>query len=325
MAAPSISRFAHTLICAIMATTALLLATDDVRAADPPPPYPAFPVCDIDFMKSLKEKAHAETQREIEINNSIITKPDSVLALSCFDGHMAKIDSGSGIFSNKYNNGVKISTAIATTFGNSFTQFVNANFAKDLGEPVTYGNNAVGCKNIANIWKAVKCTTSKIIPFMTLEELRANQANGKDLRSGGNAFDCKASADTYETGLKASLDMAGMVKTRGAKYFDVVRPNWCATDGKEGSDPFADSKICKDSKDKELKCSDMPAIPTGMIVSYTEPLKSGNNTLPKGTFVWTFQCINPGCYFDVPANEGKIRYNAGGKPDSTLKCAAKPY
>lgn len=47
--------------------------------------------CDMEFMEVLKNKAWMEGQREISQNQNLISRPDSVLTLSCFNKHLDQL------------------------------------------------------------------------------------------------------------------------------------------------------------------------------------------------------------------------------------------
>ncbi|MFP4314055.1 MAG: hypothetical protein ACLFR0_06990 [Alphaproteobacteria bacterium] len=47
--------------------------------------------CDPDYYQSLEQRAWLEAQREITQNQNLITKPDSVLAYTCFEGYLFEL------------------------------------------------------------------------------------------------------------------------------------------------------------------------------------------------------------------------------------------
>lgn len=304
-------------------------------------PYPTFPVCDVKFMQSLQQKGHAEAMREVQVNETVITKPDSILALSCFDEHINQIAQGDSIFSRKYSGGPALDGDINTTIGSAFTTFISDNFQADIppnvGAGTSFSSSSGGygaCDRIKQIWTAVKCSVVDYNHFVSLDDFRARAAAGTDTASSSN-FDCSRTGTLdplYSTGVVAALELNTTRTNRnsgapaGYEYFDIVRPNYCATDPKDGPAPLTNTKVCTltvsgGTGGTDQYCSDMPAIPTGAVISYTAP-PSG---ITAGDQVWAFQCLNPGCYFDPAANASSIGYTPGGIPPSGLKCTFKPY
>lgn len=282
----------------------------------------AYAVCDGNYMAVLKEKAHVEAQREVQMNNTIITKPASVLALSCFDQHVRQVSRGGSIFTDNNGSG-PISNWINTTIGSSFNSFISSNFDEpSIGSGTTFssGGSYGSCNRLKQLWQDIKCASSQvnINRFMTLSELSAAAA---DPRTTTN-YTCTKPAAVYTAGVRAATDLnaSGAAHGGAAAYFNTARPQYCKVDAKEGTDAMANSRICQNGG-TDVRCGDEPAIPTGLVVSYTQAVGS----LPANTQVWSYRCINPGCYFDVSANQGSIRYTAGGTPPTDRRCAYRPY
>lgn len=100
---------------------------------------PAIPQsCDAQFHDVLRTKAWMEAQREIEVAQTLIQKPDSVMDYSCFKTRAMNV-AGSSIF------------------GDSLTSHVNRVLA---GAPA-------GCLDMNAVWTAMKCQDadrSRIMP-----------------------------------------------------------------------------------------------------------------------------------------------------------------
>ena len=112
----------------------------------------------------------------------------------------------------------------------------------------------------------------------------------------------------------------------GKTYFDKAAPDFCSYNPKTGSNALGDDPVCQVSGTNGAaastkKCSAMNAVPTGVIVSYTEKVGS----IEANTDVWSYACLNPGCYFDVSANFSNIKFSSNATPPAGLKCASKPY
>lgn len=300
--------------------------------------YPALPVCDPNYYKTLKEKGWMEAMREVQVNNTVITKPASVLALSCFGGHVGQVSEGGGTFTDTGSSPSDVADAINSTIGSSLDQFISDNFTEPpigAGTSFDAGGGYDGCDNLAKIWEEVKCATvddkngSDGFLLSSLDQFRMNAASGgSDVRgsTGTPTCDGNVPSDRFTAGMKSSTDLKDTTSVRGdTKYFSVARPNFCAYDPKEGG-ALGDGQICSKSSDTPKKCAEMPAIPTGVAVAYTggkDNKDPWNNDT--GTLYWTYRCLNPGCYFDVKANANSIKFGSGGKPPSGMKCSPKPY
>lgn len=253
-------------------------------------------VCDPAFYTTLQNRGWAEAQRELLINNSTIKKPQSVLALSCFDRHIDQIDGGNGIFSNRYSpGGQDIAQAIASTQGSIFNDYMSSSFSEPTGSG--WGGNS--CDRIQKLWQAVKCEDSSATGMMSLASLQS----APDPRSTSGST-CPGS---YKTPMGNAL--------KGSGYIEIARANFCVIDPKTGK-ALEDGKICSaDSKD--YKCKDQKAVPTGLVVTY--------QGIASNAPLWSYRCINPGCYFDVKDNASKIKYEAGKDPPKDLTCSYRPY
>lgn len=296
-------------------------------AADSQGPYPKLTVCDPAYYNTLKEKAMAEVQREIQVNNSVITKPASVLALSCFDNQLSQAALAGKAFSDGQTDN-NFALTINQAIGSSFSTYYSANFSDPpslAGIGFAAGTSMVTCDRLNQLWTSMKCALSNEINLWSLDSQRNLAHDGKDIRGEM----CNAVAGTvdsiYLSGLASSSDLFETAVKSGdpTNYFNVARPNFCSYDPKSGS-ALGDGKVCMvyDSPGgpgKEQKCSDMNAIPTGLTVPYN----NGNESQGGGIY-WSYVCINPGCYFDMKANASKISLSDHPNPPAGLKCSPKP-
>ncbi len=296
--------------------------------------YPALQVCDPHYYKTLEDKAWMEVQREIQVNQTVITKPASTLALSCFDQQINQAASAGGAFSDNANSNAT-KNAINTAIGTSFTSYYTANFPE--GAPffsgATFNSNGTfnpACNRINSLWSAMKCKLAdpKVNYLKPLDYFRVGAGDGLDLRDTEGLANCAAAAPVlsgyYESRMAGTTDLKKAQSTYGATYFDNASPDFCAYNPKTGSDALADVAVCKVKQGNttvEKKCNQMNAVPTGVLVSYSQ--KTGN--IDANTPVWSYACLNPGCYFDVSANSSNILFSSNSTPKSGLKCAAKPY
>lgn len=308
----------------------LLLLTPGSLQADP-----LLPVCDPLFNESLKDKAVAEAQREIQMNNDIIERPASVLALSCFDQHIKQLAAGAGeSFTDDEEDGdaIPMGGAIDTAFGTAFEDYIEDNFPGNDAPEFTTDGDYGDCNRMAGLWLAAKCDTVSPVNFVSLTELQKLNKDGFDPRSRSGAK-CTATttiATLYQTGIDSSSNLEVTSNARNPtgksgdpayNYFAIARPDFCAIDPKTGKSALGNAEVCTNDNGGVVKCDGLPAIPTGQVITYTAP-PSG---LSKNQQYWAFRCINPGCYFDPVANASKIKYSAGGTPPTNLRCTYKPY
>ncbi len=120
---------------------------------------PATPACDPLFMKSLRERAWREAQREVMTNETFIFKPDSVFSMSCFNSQHSAAESAGSSFSNNGGklNGVK--SAVDSYMGTHFNHAT-------LGGPDGGGqNNMAACNSMKSVWNDAKCRNLTIANF----------------------------------------------------------------------------------------------------------------------------------------------------------------
>lgn len=299
--------------------------------------YPTLPVCDPNYYKTLREKGWMEAMREVQVNNTVITKPASVLALSCFDQHMQQVSAGGNIFTDTGNNPSNVADAINITIGGSFNSFIGTNFKEPpIGSGVTFssGNSYGNCDHLTKMWESIKCAVvdnsgaGTGFLMSSVDQYRTNADGGTDVRGSTGTPSCAGTVpkDRYTQGMKSSSDLGDTANVRGdANYFSTARPNFCAYDPKTGS-ALGNGDICP-LGGAGKKCSDMNAIPTGVAVAYpggTDPTKDVFGEA-QGTLYWTYRCLNPGCYVDVKGNAGALKVPAGVGAPPAIKCQEKPY
>jgi hypothetical protein len=293
------------------------------------------PVCDPNFMSSLQAKAMAEINREIQVNNSVITKPPSVLALSCFDSHLNKMGATNGTQVSAGGNDALVDI-LNNTIGSSFTTYYEKNFANepiDMSGAISFestGGDFGTCDNLAKFWAKVKCDVAdgKLVGTMTDFSAFSQSSDVRDLTGGDGACGSAGAPaklqDSYASGYLLSNDMETSKKNYGDQYFDTARPNFCTYAPKPGNDPFADVTVCSftatNGSKEDRKCDKIPAIPTGLAVQYNV---TANNGPPKSTPIWSYTCINPGCYFDVQKNINRIDALNNATPPAMF-CSPKP-
>lgn len=124
-------------------------------------PASATAACDPEFRKSLEYRGWQELQREIQVNEKYILKPDSVFALSCFGDAVNRVPS---IFSQAPNTSAVTNamSSYGSNFGHGF--FTNGSGGSQNVMDTSCGrmqglwNNAAGaCRNFpATIYASLK-------------------------------------------------------------------------------------------------------------------------------------------------------------------------
>lgn len=100
--------------------------------------------CADDIKGAMENAAWLSAEREIEMAEEIMLKPDSVLQYSCFDNYV---------------------TEDALTQG--LSNYINANFDTDT-------TGGALCVNMANIWNTLKCQDFDKDWFRTFEEMASS-------------------------------------------------------------------------------------------------------------------------------------------------------
>jgi len=84
------------------------------------------PVCDPHVFSAMKAKATAEAQRENYVNQSIILKPDSLFALTCFDKQVGQTMGKLGVSEdpNNSSNTQPFQNNVKSTSGSLYPAFM---------------------------------------------------------------------------------------------------------------------------------------------------------------------------------------------------------
>lgn len=243
-------------------------------------------VCDENIWNTITARAWMEAQREVEISQSIITRPDSVLELSCFDSfadHASK--SVGAIFSASESSGGLTQTQVGIAATSAVGQYLaGAGYSDNpLGGGTMAGfnyNPAPGqsfnaqCKKQAEVWINFKCKNMLDLRGVVFDAMKDNDprtyyvgnsanscADAGSVGGGNTLFDHK---DVWTDALQRlnTPVVAGAIPT----YFDVVE-TFSAMTAPTGA------------------CS--AAIPTGVFIVLTD-----GSTTPE------MVCPNPGCSYN---------------------------
>jgi hypothetical protein len=176
--------------------------------------------CDPGYWKSMQARAWTEAEREIEQNQNLIYKADSILEYTCFDKYLQALSANApNLFSETTAWGA-ITSPVTPDLGKALNilvaqslPFWQANFDhKYLGDRSTLdyklsndakaGSATYDCKQIFAVWRAAKCqdfdnkdTTFGKINTQTYDDLfdMAHYTGGFDARHYASA--CPPSTD----------------------------------------------------------------------------------------------------------------------------------
>lgn len=239
--------------------------------------------CDPDYYESLESRAWMEAQREIEQNQNLIVKPDSVLEYTCFNGFGDELAQHAfDMFSetDEWSPPVilppdSMDNALTNLVGTSLKTYQEANFNhKSLGGrginkhqfSGTISGGTYTCDQMDKIWQKSP-QTAKCYNFQTL--------------SHDSFFTFK----DYET-----------EKVRALPQECNVDPRWADQNKKalgkyigyaDGDTPWDEDREFK-YLDMTKACAQSPKIITGLKVIKT-PTDAGT---PE------YVCLIPGCYYD---------------------------
>jgi|GEM_PF-1027663 len=242
-------------------------------------------VCDNNIWETMVGRAWMEAQREVEISQSIITRPDSVLELSCFDAWANKAGSVVGkIFSSSEDSGSATQAQIVLVTQESMASYLSGAqiSTSNLGGGSLSSNYQTkadqafsACKAQQTVWTEFKCKNMVDLRGVVFDALkdqdpRLSWVDGGSHRCpdagavvGGNVlFDHK---DVWTKVLNSLNTPAVAAATPSGDYFDVVT-TFSAMTAPTGA------------------CS--APIPTGVSIVQTD-----GNTTPE------MICPNPGCSY----------------------------
>ena len=140
-------------------------------------------ICDPDIWDTIVGRAWIEAQREIEISQSLITRPDSVLQLSCFDAFVIKAAGDATPFSGGGGNTAAIKTLITNTVTVSMASYLSS-----AGYSVNSGGGTMGsayetdadaafatqCATSVNVWSHFKCSNMPDLQAFVFDTLKSN-------------------------------------------------------------------------------------------------------------------------------------------------------
>lgn len=241
--------------------------------------------CDPLYWDSIKAKAWTEAEREIEQNQNLIYKADSVLEYTCFDqfsrtlaGHSDQLFSGTLQWGPIV--GPDMAAALTNLLAGTMINYINNNFAhRYLGDRSTqdyaigsFGTNGshynYNCDQIGRIWQTAKC----------LDFANSSTSDDKvDTSSHDDFFYLSTYATNDYRRLTAACTLSG---------------NWPTQTSLANNDAQQYPKETFNVYDNffnSTACNSVPPIPTGVQVVRT----GSTNTYDE------MVCVNPGCAYNA--------------------------
>tara|TARA_R110002124_G_scaffold287365_1_gene474090 strand:- start:22420 stop:23325 length:906 start_codon:yes stop_codon:yes gene_type:complete len=140
-------------------------------------------ICDPNIWDTIVGRAWIEAQREIEISQSLITRPDSVLQLSCFDAFVIKAAGDATPFSGATDKNA-IKTLITNTVTTSMTNYLGfAGYSVSSGGGTMAGlgyqtdanaSFSSQCQTAMNVWTHFKCSNMPDLEAYVFDTLKKN-------------------------------------------------------------------------------------------------------------------------------------------------------
>jgi hypothetical protein len=246
-------------------------------------------VCDRNIWETMVGRAWMEAQREVEISQSLITRPDSVLELSCFDAWAANAAKNVGkIFSSNDDNGAKTILEIKFVTATAMIDYLaSAHFSVNnlgggsLGEQYTSDaeQNFSACVAQEQVWVAFKCKNMIDLRGVVFDAIRGNDPrlhyvgatqhkcpDAGSIGAGNLLFD---HTDVWEKVINSLNTPAHAATIASGDYFDTVQTF---------SEMTAPTGACS------------APIPTGVTIVQTN-----------GTTTPEMICPNPGCSYSGTA------------------------
>lgn len=200
------------------------------------------PVCDSSVFERMKKKAWMEAQRENYINQSIITKPDSVFAQTCYDKQLGNsmknlgVAEGTGSNSTKaFEDAVAKNGPVAAAFaGVGSGTTIQLTRPQGSSKPLTTeyeatpkASDTFSCDVMQKLWLTAQCGNFSAGNLPTLKEAGSTDAD-KEARNQPVAC-TTGKKDLKDPGL-FNLDEATIVGMFDPPAsFNKADPKLCAT------------------------------------------------------------------------------------------------
>jgi len=138
--------------------------------------------CSPAVMEAAQKKAQAKVLYDVAVTEQIVVKPDSVLAMTCFNQAAGvSAERGGNLFSGSFIGNTNFASVITDALSAFFEQFADAE-GKESTTVVydqTTPDDNVDCPGIENLWERIKDKgIATGVPYLTMAELMSGTAPG---------------------------------------------------------------------------------------------------------------------------------------------------
>jgi hypothetical protein len=195
------------------AASMALLIWASVAMADPPPAPKVIKGCDPKVMEAMQAKAQANVAYDVAVTEQIVHKPDSVLAMTCFNqsaGVSAK--EGGDIFSGDFTDDLEpiVEPALADFYGSDFDdsegmddEDMDGMYAAAASEL----SDTFDCNKMKDLWEnSEKDGIHTDVPYATFDDMVNNTppaGAGDDFTADWNAAKDEGVLDNLKTATDA--------------------------------------------------------------------------------------------------------------------------
>lgn len=277
-------------------------------------PYTVRETCSPDYMEALKGQAWAAGQREITQNNNIIARPDSVLALSCFDAWLNHLwyfgesnFPGNPVESGGYWVGGDWAAFVLISEGNTLADLMTRLL---LGTLSTYMNNFPGLMigNRAKFQTAVPAYSA--IPSGLASSVSPSFFNGckrmNNVWTRSKCYDFVTESPVYKAS-HSGLDHDGFYtfeqyETNGWDF--RTEANFCPSMTAIGGYDWPSANILAGPDPGTVRAMDSYIHFLDMVDGTVcfSPIKLGVIVVKGDNTYIDAVCPNPGCHFTAPTS-----------------------
>lgn len=135
--------------------------------------------CDPAIKAAMDAKAQAKVAYDVAVTEQVVVKPDSVLAMTCFNRSAGvSAERGGNIFSGSFLSNTNFASVITDALAAMFEQFADAegkdNYATDF-YTWTAPEDEAECSGIQDLWTLIKekgiAGAGGQIPYLTMTDL----------------------------------------------------------------------------------------------------------------------------------------------------------
>lgn len=132
--------------------------------------------CNPAIMDAMQKKARAKVAYDVAVTEQIVVKPDSVLAMTCFNKSAGvSAERGGNLFSGSFLSNTNFASVITDALSAMFAQFADAE-GFDTPSTVDYAATSLeddaDCPGIENLWNRIKDKgVATGVPYLSMDDL----------------------------------------------------------------------------------------------------------------------------------------------------------